>query len=1067
MLTLLIGRSGSGKTQKITDAILEHVNKNERTYLIVPEQQLYITECMLASLPPSSALCFEVVSFSRLSDIIFEKYGGLTERAASNALRNLIMWHTLRDVLKNKSENDGVKLEQYDKIKADSSITSTMLATIDELKASSISSEKFAELADKLQGTHVAKKVSDISKIYTEFEKNLSKRVGESKAAAEKKLVRAAEKLREKNFFSGSHVYIDSFTSFTGEEYAMLRSIIAQAKSTTVALTCVSGSKAPHFLSVSNTIDKLYAIAEKDLITVSEIKLDKYTRSDKEELAILEKHLWDFSLSGKSLPKIKNPSDGCIETYKCNNEYDEIWLAGLNVMRAREKGINFSEIAVITRNPETRRGAIDSIFDRLGIPYFFSERTDLSTTAPARLILSALRCVAHDFRAVDVITLLKTGLLPISELDADHFEDYCYTWNINGSRFTESAWSMNPDGHSPQMSKRARVILESANKVRKEIIEPLEQLRTAFSISGNDTKEVCRALYGYLNEVGLSKTLVSRAHEALKDKNGLREAGELVRLNDYIISVLTDIATVFDDTQMSAEELYTAIEIMLKNTDIGSIPPIVDCVTVGSAATLRLENIKVAILVGLCEGEFPANYSDSSILTESDKSAMDDAMKELNISIDSRERTVTADELFYVYRAMTKPSEQLILSTCASTVSGKKLKSSTAWDRVHFLFPDLEIKQFDLSRIRQIASHGTDDRAADKKANESTTIDPDYVRSLFPDVLSLSKSKINSFVGCPFKYWCEEILKLREQKISQINYADSGDVIHHVLEHSLKELKDKDTGRLEVKTDAELIGLVDKHLTEYINSLTCPLPASTMYTFSRLRDFSLIMLKNITEEFNSSEFVPIAFEQKISLDGEDDLRPIKIRVFEAPNSPTVVLNGTIDRIDCYTDGDKKYLRIIDYKTGTHSFDAEKMNNGEDLQLPAYLFTATLEQNKAFFNSEERPVAAGAQFFSANEKEGGINISRSGFMLFDEKVLEAANKDLDPKITCIKLEKDKTTKSRSAMSESEIEAIDETMRNTISSTARNLYSGNAPKTPSKDACTFCTLRSRCPVAYKGR
>ena len=82
MLTLLLGRSGSGKTSYILKEIEKRVKNGEKTYLLVPEQQVYISECMLADLPAFSALCFEVISFSRLCELVFTKYGGLTDTSA-------------------------------------------------------------------------------------------------------------------------------------------------------------------------------------------------------------------------------------------------------------------------------------------------------------------------------------------------------------------------------------------------------------------------------------------------------------------------------------------------------------------------------------------------------------------------------------------------------------------------------------------------------------------------------------------------------------------------------------------------------------------------------------------------------------------------------------------------------------------------------------------------------------------------------------------------------------------------------------------------------------------------
>ena len=98
MLTFLYGRPGSGKTTYIIEKIRESVDLGKRTYLLVPEQQLFTTEAMLSSLPPSSALYFETVSFSRLCEIAFSTVGGLTEGSMSSGMRHLLMWQTVREL---------------------------------------------------------------------------------------------------------------------------------------------------------------------------------------------------------------------------------------------------------------------------------------------------------------------------------------------------------------------------------------------------------------------------------------------------------------------------------------------------------------------------------------------------------------------------------------------------------------------------------------------------------------------------------------------------------------------------------------------------------------------------------------------------------------------------------------------------------------------------------------------------------------------------------------------------------------------------------------------------------
>ncbi len=1061
MLTFLLGRCGSGKTKYILNEIEKCVRDGKKTYLLVPEQQVYISECMLADLPPSSALSFEVISFSRLCEIVFSRLGGLADRQTGSGVRSLIMWQSLREL--------SPLLRKYKGVKTDLSLTSMMLSLTDELHANGISADMCEELSEKCDEPELSSKLSDIAAIYAEFQRNIESRLGESAEASENKLSRLASLLRESKLFSDCNIFIDSFTSFTGEEHDVLEALISGSENLTVSFTYERGTYAPQFESISNTVKRLTRFAREKGIEHRDIQLEKYTRGDSRELELLEENLWNFSINAKNKPEIEEKDRGHIEMTVCNNEYDEMWLAGLNILKERENGKKFSEIALICRDPESRKGLIDAVFEQLSIPYFLSERTDLSTTAPARLILSALRCVSHNFNSTDVMTLLKTGLLGIEMQDIDLFEDYVRSWSINGSRFTDNAWSMNPDGYTAEMSERGKRILSSANRVRSALIPPLSELKNKFAINQGNTAENCRALYSYLESISLSENLSLYAENALLSGD-VKGAGEILRLYDYIVSTLADISTVLGDTEMSADELACAVEIMLRNTDIGSVPATSDYVTIGSAATLRVEGIKTAILQGLCEGEFPANYSDSGILTENDKKQMDS----LGMSLTSRESSVTSDELFYVYRAMAKPEERLLLSTCRQSVSGRALNPSSAWNRVTFLFPYIKIKSFDLGFIRGVADSYKENESSTKDAPhtekdeakpDETRIDPFYVRMLFGNKLSLSQTKISSFAGCPYSYWCESILKLREQKVSAVSYNNAGTIIHFILEKLLPEIQDND-GRLRDIDDEELISLVDQYLGEYINKINCPLPPSIMYSFSRLRDLSLIMAKSVIEEFKTSRYRIVAYEKRISDKLPGALKPMEIKVDGIEDPPTVSLGGTVDRIDVYEGEDKKYIRIVDYKTGTHNFDADKVSSGADLQLPAYLFTATLEQNKSFFGNGKDVFPSSALFLSASEGEGRIYATRSGFMLDTDELLLAASPDMDSDILAgIKRKKDGSITGKAALSEQGILDMDTVMRQTIKDTAREMYSGRAPRTPSESACKFCKMRATCPVAYK--
>ena len=67
MLTLVFGAPGTGKTTYLFKRILEDLAEGIPSFLIVPEQQAYISELTLPPLLPENAgLYLDIVSFSNM-----------------------------------------------------------------------------------------------------------------------------------------------------------------------------------------------------------------------------------------------------------------------------------------------------------------------------------------------------------------------------------------------------------------------------------------------------------------------------------------------------------------------------------------------------------------------------------------------------------------------------------------------------------------------------------------------------------------------------------------------------------------------------------------------------------------------------------------------------------------------------------------------------------------------------------------------------------------------------------------------------------------------------------------
>ena len=312
--------------------------------------------------------------------------------------------------------------------------------------------------------------------------------------------------------------------------------------------------------------------------------------------------------------------------------------------------------------------------------------------------------------------------------------------------------------------------------------------------------------------------------------------------------------------------------------------------------------------------------------------------------------------------------------------------------------------------------------------------------------MRLSQSKIKAFVSCPYSYFSAYSLKLRERKDSQPNYSNDGTFLHYVFEHFLRQSLTPD-GKLELPSPEDVEPLADRIIADYIGEVS-PCPAENMdnrllHIYSRLRRLALKMLKEILGEIRISRFVPSYFEKGIGMADKDSLPAVRLTL---ENGSSVLLSGKIDRVDIYESEDKLYFRVVDYKSGMHKFSLDDVRSGMDIQLILYLF--------AIKGAMPQSTPAGAQYLFASTEKGVTEIKRSGLVLDDEAVSVAANGEVETVYT----------KGLTKQTLEEMQALQKEMQDAVLSVATRILSGEATKTPSKEACGFCPLRAECNRAY---
>ncbi len=1093
MIHFIYGPIGSGKTTVLLKYLESDIKQGKKAFFLVPEQETVATERKIVSLFPASAqLSVEVLNFSRLCNRIFRTYGGLSYNFATKPIKSLIMWNTLREL--------SPMLEEYRiSDSSDFSLTEKMLSAAKELKAYCISPQKLDSTCERIdKSSSLYGKLRDVSLIYSAYTSQLNEYFTDNSDDISK----AIDILENKDFFDNTNVYLDSFAGFTKQEFEFISKISNLCDDIYITLPMPSpNDNSIHLDSIRQTVLSL----KKDLDRkdYDEIYLSENHKTASDELQYLQANIWNFEA-----PAFDKENNGDIVSYLCETPYSESDTVANEICKAVKNGTRYNEIAIILRDAEKYRGILDISLEKYGIPYFMSEKTDIMTKPLAKFIFSALKVKDCNWRGDSVIAHLKSGYCDIDPFDADIFEDYVTTWNINGNKFLGERWTMNPDGYSARLTSRGEKILVTANSVREAIIPSLTRYFAMLDASQN-VKDMCQATLEFLKNEKITEKVRQSCSDNLARGNK-KAADEDMKLYTLTLNILFDLASVFGDKEFTFEEFSSALSLMFSQSDIGTIPTSVDEVIIGSASMLRADSIKCAIVMGLNEGEFPASVKDNGIFTDNDK----EMLEALDISLSANTNTKTSEELFFVYRAFSVPTEKLILTSSALSSDGSSQRKSIATERVKKLFPAIpEIKESSISPIdkiwntelakeayvnakkyknstalREVITEHDDKNVFDKISDiplsqPNCSVSPEIVDTIFGKRLSLTQSRLEKYVLCGFDYYCSYVLGLRESKKAVFQLNDIGTFIHYILEMFMRDITSN--GKLNLTlTDEEIDAILKKNVSNYLFELLgedYAISNRTKHLFLRLNKLSFMIAKNLINEFKASDFYPAYFELKVGM-GEGSINALE---FELKDGTKVSLRGIADRVDTYKKDGNVYIRVVDYKTGSKEFSFDELKEGLNTQLLIYLFSICRAQNddtKAEFGCENggELLPAGIQYLSSNaptvsvdkfcEGEGIEELIqnefvRSGLLSSDPEIITAINHDLDPKIVSkFKTNDEGIMVGKSLVDENGFDEIYEMLSETIIRIAESMKDGKANAIPLKKGekapCRYCKMKAIC-------
>lgn len=1126
MINIIYGPSKSGKTAEIKRMIKKDVENGMTVFLIVPEQQILSAErSMLDELPPKAQLCFSVASFSRLSNMVFRKYGGLSYNYITPGMKTLYTWLAIKEATPALKEYAPGSVR-------DENIPTLIANIISEFKASEINADDLSAAAESLEsGDTLKKKLEDLALIYAIYDSMIHENFDDPSDDLDK----LADILGMNNYFEGCSVYFDSFTGFTAQEYSIIKNILRQAENVAFTL-CTEGPscRLMHFSTPNETARKIKRMAM-DICGNEGMHeyLLKDVFTDSPELKTINKYLWDYSISKPDVYSQICERHGDIEYYICKNTYTEAQMVANYIMKLVSKGYRFRDIAVIYRNAKSRIGIIDAVFEKCSIPYFMSQSTDITLKPIVKFILSALRIYIYNYNPADVMSFFKTGLSGFSAIDIDIFSDYCTTWNIRGNGFRRK-WTMNPDGYIKERSERATRILDTAETVRNGFIEKMDAFCQKLS-SSESAGQISNAIYELLVDFDVAEHLNEIAKKEA-ELGYMKDAEETLQLYDITVGILSDMAVSVGKVKMDAAEYLTALRILFMSTDIDTIPTSADQVTVGSADHLRLNNIKCVFVCGLCDGELPMNVTESVILNNSERLIL---ASEAGLKLSAAGENEAADELFYAYTALTASSEKLIMSSPEISFDGSPTHPSSVITRIRFLFPDLKFFRYDdlpaeskyycpqlaleaigdgvkdsadraiLGALQSTGQYGSVIPYIGKRVSEpDCVISKELSEKIFGKRIRLTQTRLDKYMKCRMSYYCANVLRLRVHSKAEFRKNNVGTFIHYVLEHILSYLTERsllgrnnrfaeENNTQDLFDDSELDGILDMIISGFVSE-TYPDEISDSnrmkHLIEKMKRLARLLVNNIREEFSDSDFLPKFFELNIGYRFPENPKPLEIRL---ESGETVSISGVADRVDVYRKDNRIYIRVVDYKTGGKDFALSDIKEGQNLQTFLYLFAicrcSTPEwRNRLGAEKSDTVVPAGAVYLSSKistlhpenilddtevMKLAADGFKRKGVTADSPEILHAISHTLSKKIIPGGVPSGSSgVDNKFLLSEQKFDELYNDIEDIIKKITADILTGNASarpysadngtcEFPDETVCQYCDMKSFCRIQKK--
>lgn len=1061
MLEILLSKDWTAGRDEILRLVCQDVKEGRTGVIIaVPELISHDMERRLCERAGDTACRYaQVLSFSRMVKRVQEYARCGAPECMDEGGRIVAMAHAARQLHS--------RLKAYAAVETKPEFLKQLVEAVDEFKRCCVTAKDLQWASAQCEGVF-AQKLEELALLMEAYD-SLRQR---GKRDPRDQMNWLLEQLEDCDFAENHTLYIDGFPDFTRQHMAIIEHFIQNSPRVVVSMNCDKiATSAASMEKAGQTAAQILKIAQDAGVKCTQ----RLVASSREKLAPIREGLFQGRIAASQEARES------LRLYYADTVHSACEGAVEQVLKLVREGCRFRDIGIVCTDMGAYGDTLNRMMRRSGIPCYQSGTDEVLTNCTMTTILSAMRCALGGYDRKDLMQYIKSVLSPLNMDTCDLLENYTYIWNISGTQW-KTPWQYHPKGLGETFTDEDREHLNKLNEARQFVIAPLLALTKGFQ-SAKNVQEQIGALYRFLEEIDFAGRMELLA-KSMESAGDARSAQILNQLWEILISALEQLYDILGQTIWDTETFTRLFSLLLKQYDVGTIPPVLDALTVGPVSAMRCQQVKHLIILGAEEGKFPGYSGAKGVLTDQERVQL----RAMQIPLTGGALEGLQAEFSEIYGVVCGADETIIIFAPSANPSYvfKRLAKGVREPENYVPDPVCQItgamdaavylaKQQDSASAKALGIENDYDGICKLRDHHLGALDAENVRALYGNQLMLSASQIDMQAKCRMEYFLHYGIKAEERKEATVDPAQFGTFVHEVLERTCRDVKER--GGFHHVSAEETCQMARGYALQYAQEHFSQIQSERLdYLFRRnLMELDAIV-KELWEELSVSEFEPVAFELNF---GQKDGAMPTVDIEGAAIAACV--RGAVDRVDTWNQNGNHYYRVVDYKTGSKDFDYCDVFNGIGLQMLLYLFA--LENGEAILGEAPRP--AGVQYFparipflSADSKLEGEDLTakwrdalkRKGLVLKDADILEAMEPGGPVRLN-VKIKKGEI--SGHVMDRQQMKQLKAHVFATLRDLVGQIASGNVQPNPytrgdSFNSCTFCPYKQICRyVTVPGR